>query len=108
MFSKSSQNIYVLADLKMKHLPWKHIGFLVCGLPESIPLKLFQGLKKNDEHFIILIIVFIAQTTVSLCSHKSGDLKLRALPPPFPFSFLMNLMGSLLPSFMQSMELSVS
>lgn len=47
MFSKSSQNIYVLVDLKMKHLPWKHIGFLVCGLPENIPLKLSQGFKKK-------------------------------------------------------------
>lgn len=53
---------------------------------ESIPLKLFQGFEKNDEQFIILIIVFIAQTTVSLCSHESRDLKLRALPPAFPFS----------------------
>ncbi|CAI9175404.1 unnamed protein product [Rangifer tarandus platyrhynchus] len=108
MFSKSSQNIYVLVDLKMKHLPWKHIGFLVCGLPESIPLKLFQGFEKNDEQFIILTIVFIAQTTVSLCSRESGDLKLRALSPPFPFSFLTNLIAGLLPSFMQPLELSGS
>lgn len=55
----------------MKHLPWEHIGFLVCGLPERIPLKLLKGFEKNDEQFIILIIVFIDHC-VSVFSREWG------------------------------------
>lgn len=83
MFSKSSQNIYVLVDLKMKHLPLEHFWVLGMWTARKHPLKIISRIKKKKkrEQFIILIIVFIAHHCVSVCSHKSGDFE-AACPAP--------------------------
>lgn len=96
MFSKSSQNLFInLIDPKDKHFAME--AFEVLGMWTARKHhKIISGLKKKDEQFIIVIIVFIAQTTVSMCSHKSGDLKAVMPTPPLPFPLLMGLITGLL------------